>query len=69
MPPESGTRKPLTASYTWGQQGLEAQFGPVFQPGQGDLLARLSAGPDRARAGAPVGFSGRRQHDLYAARL
>jgi hypothetical protein len=26
---------PLTASYTWGQQGLEAQFQTVFQPGQG----------------------------------
>ncbi len=35
MPPQSGTRKPLTASYTWGQPGLEAQFGAVFQPGQG----------------------------------
>jgi len=35
MPPQSGTRKPLTASYTWGQQGLEAQFVTVFQPGQG----------------------------------
>ena len=35
MPPEGGARKPLTASYTWGQQGLEAQFGAVFQPGQG----------------------------------
>src|SRR4029077_3738250 len=35
MPPEGGTRMPLTASYTWGQQGLEAQFRTVFQPGQG----------------------------------
>src|SRR5579862_21544 len=34
MPPQGGTRTPL-ASYTWGQQGLEAQFGDVFQPGQG----------------------------------
>ena len=30
MPPEGGTRTPLTPSYTWGQQGLEAQFGGVF---------------------------------------
>ena len=37
MPSESGTRKPLTTSYTWGQQGLEAQFGAVFQPGQGSF--------------------------------
>ena len=35
MPPQGGTRTPLTASYTWGQQGLEAQFRTVFQPGQG----------------------------------
>src|SRR6266849_7361846 len=35
MPPDGGTRTALTASYSWGQQGLEAQFGPVFQPGQG----------------------------------
>jgi hypothetical protein len=35
MPPEGGTRRSLTASYSWGQQGLEAQFAPVFQPGQG----------------------------------
>ncbi len=35
MPPEGGARRSLTASYSWGQQGLEAQFGGVFQPGQG----------------------------------
>jgi len=45
MPPKGGTRMPLNASYTgasytgasytWGQQGIEAQFGPVFEPGQG----------------------------------
>jgi HK97 family phage portal protein len=35
MPPQGGTRMTLDASYAWGQQGLEAQFGPVFQPGQG----------------------------------
>ena len=35
MPPQGGTRRPLTPSYTWGQQGLEAQFGTVFQPAQG----------------------------------
>jgi HK97 family phage portal protein len=40
MPPKGGARMPLNssytgASYTWGQQGIEAQFGPVFQPGQG----------------------------------
>ncbi len=33
--PEGGIRTPLTASYTWGQQGLESRFAPVFQPGQG----------------------------------
>jgi hypothetical protein len=33
--PEGGQRTSLTASYSWGQQGLEAQFAPVFQPGQG----------------------------------
>ncbi|HVB18340.1 MAG TPA: hypothetical protein VNF04_17550, partial [Stellaceae bacterium] len=26
---------PLTASYSWGQQGLETQFRTVFQPDQG----------------------------------
>jgi hypothetical protein len=35
MPPAGGKRMPLNASYTWGQQGLEAQFGGTFQPGQG----------------------------------
>ena len=35
MPPEGGKRTSLTASYSWGQQGVEAQFGAVFQPGQG----------------------------------
>ena len=35
MPPEGGTRTPLAPSYSWGQQGLEAQFGTVFQPDQG----------------------------------
>jgi HK97 family phage portal protein len=35
MPPEGGTRMPLPPSYTWGQQGLEAQFGTVFQPTHG----------------------------------
>ena len=34
MPPENGKRTPLTLSYSWGQQGLEAQFAGVFQPGQ-----------------------------------
>ena len=34
MAPKGGTRMPLTASYTWGQQGLEAQFDTVFEPGQ-----------------------------------
>jgi len=33
--PQGGTRTSLSASYTWGQQGLEAQFGTVFQPGGG----------------------------------
>jgi HK97 family phage portal protein len=35
MPPEGGQRTPLAPSYTWGQQGLEAQFRTIFQPGQG----------------------------------
>jgi hypothetical protein len=34
MPPSGGTRTPLV-SYTWGQEGLEAHFQNVFQPGQG----------------------------------
>ncbi|HTV88002.1 MAG TPA: phage portal protein [Stellaceae bacterium] len=34
MPPSGGVRTPLV-SYTWGQEGLEAQFRNVFQPGQG----------------------------------
>ena len=47
MPKEGGTRMPIDASYTWGQQGIEAQFGPVFQPGNGVFspgypLARIS---------------------------
>ena len=33
--PEGGKRTPLALSYTWGQSGLESQFGEVFQPGQG----------------------------------
>ncbi|MGH7094791.1 MAG: phage portal protein [Stellaceae bacterium] len=35
MPPQGGKRTPLTPSYTWGQQGLEAQFRNVFQPDLG----------------------------------
>jgi HK97 family phage portal protein len=35
MPPQGGKRTPLTASYTWGQQGLEAHFQDVFQPDLG----------------------------------
>ncbi|HWD60373.1 MAG TPA: phage portal protein [Stellaceae bacterium] len=30
-----GAKTSLTASYTWGQQGLETQFRDVYQPGQG----------------------------------
>ncbi len=33
--PQGGTRTPLNASYSWGQQGLETQFRAVFEPGQG----------------------------------
>ena len=33
--PQGGQRTPLSASYSWGQQSLEAQFGNVFEPGQG----------------------------------
>ncbi|MBV9828522.1 MAG: phage portal protein [Alphaproteobacteria bacterium] len=35
MPTAEGKRTPLTIGYSWGQQGLEAQFGGVFQPGEG----------------------------------
>jgi HK97 family phage portal protein len=35
MPPSGGKRTSLTPSYTWGQQGLEAQFRDVFQPDLG----------------------------------
>jgi HK97 family phage portal protein len=39
MPPQGGKRTSLTSgltpSYTWGQQGLEAQFQDVFQPDLG----------------------------------
>jgi HK97 family phage portal protein len=30
-----GSKTSLTASYSWGQQGLETQFRDVYQPGQG----------------------------------
>src|SRR5882762_11258403 len=33
--PNGGKRTSLTASYSWGQSGLEAQFAPVFQPSRG----------------------------------
>src|SRR5438876_8491986 len=33
--PQGGTRTPLALSYSWGQQGWEAQFAGVFQPAQG----------------------------------
>src|SRR5258707_9838566 len=33
--PNGGKRTSLTASYGWGQSGLEAQFATVFQPSQG----------------------------------
>src|SRR6478752_4765448 len=33
--PQGGVRTPLTASYSWGQSALEAQFGAVFEPAQG----------------------------------
>src|SRR5205085_5526342 len=33
--PDGGKRTSLTASYSWGQQGLETQFATVFQPAQG----------------------------------
>src|SRR5260221_106688 len=59
--PEGGKRTSLTASYSWGQQGLEAQFGNVFQPGQGIFspgypLAPLE--PERVRLwDYPVGVN------------
>src|SRR5438270_13753136 len=33
--PDGGKRTSMTASYSWGQSGLEAQFATVFQPAQG----------------------------------
>src|SRR5438067_8863284 len=33
--PDGGKRTSLTASYSWGQSGREAQFATVFQPAQG----------------------------------
>jgi hypothetical protein len=35
MPAQGGVRTPLTASYSWGQPALEAQFRTVFEPAQG----------------------------------
>jgi HK97 family phage portal protein len=35
MTRQRGARMAVDASYTWGQQGIEAQFGPVSQLGQG----------------------------------
>jgi HK97 family phage portal protein len=61
MPPQGGTRTPFNASYTWGQQGLEAQFRGVFQPDQGIFspgypLAPLE--PERLRVwDYPVGVN------------
>src|SRR5580704_829141 len=61
MMPEGGTRTPLTASYSWGQSALEAQFAGVFQPGQGIFspgypLAPLE--PERVRVrDFPVGVN------------
>lgn len=46
--PQGGTRTSLTASYTWGQQGLEAQFGPVFQPGEGIFSPGYPLAPPQA---------------------
>jgi len=56
---------PLTASYTWGQQALEAQFDTVFQPGQGIFSPGYplappvgSNGPERVRLwDFPVGVN------------
>ena len=59
--PEGGKRTSLSASYTWGQQGLETQFRDVYQPGQGIFspgypLAPLE--PERVRVwDYPVGVN------------
>ena len=45
MPPEGGARMPLAVSYSWGRQDLEAQFGPVFQPGQGVFSPGIPVAP------------------------
>jgi hypothetical protein len=56
-----GSKTRLTASYTWGQQGLEMHFRDVYQPGQGIFspgypLAPLE--PERVRVwDYPVGVN------------
>jgi hypothetical protein len=64
-----GSKTSLSASYSWGQQGLEARFRDVYQPNQGIFspgypLAPLEAEQLRVRD-FPVGG----QHDLHAAFL
>ncbi|HYM71596.1 MAG TPA: phage portal protein [Stellaceae bacterium] len=60
-PALGGTKTPLTATYSWGQQGLEAQFRDVYQPGPGIFspgypLAPLE--PERLRVrNFPVGVN------------
>ena len=47
--PQGGTRTPLALSYSWGQQGWEAQFAGVFQPAQrvpGQRVPACLARPD-----------------------
>ena len=43
--PQGGTRTPLSASYSWGQQGLEAQFGAVFQSAEAIFSPGLPLAP------------------------
>ena len=61
MPPEGGRRTPLKASYSWGQQGLEAQFQTVYQPGPGIFSPGYPLAPveaERLRAwDYPVGVN------------
>ena len=45
--PQGGTRTPLT-SYSWGQQGLEAHFGTVFEDGHGIFSPGLPAVPPQS---------------------
>jgi HK97 family phage portal protein len=53
--PDGGKRTPLSASYSWGQSGLEAQFATVFQPREGIFSPGYPlAPPDGLNGPAPL---------------